>query len=186
MDKSVKGVIAAALGTLLLAGCGGGAKEDATGGGEAKAAAVDGWDASDACALLDKAAVGDALKDKVTETSLGLVNKAEGANAATSECTYRLASGGSATLMTRKSPIADNTPEAIALAKSTTAKTMAAFSDKKIEDVPGLGKGAFFVPGINQLNVFLDDSRFVILTVGSAPNDSARATAVSLVGKIKP
>jgi len=185
MRKGVTSAFVAGLGLLMLAGCGDGAKEAAASGDEAKTAAVDGWDASDACALLDKAAVGEALKDAVTETSLGLVNKAEGANAATSECTYRLASGGTATLMARKSPIADNTPEAIALAKSTTEQTMAAFSDKKIEDVPGLGKGAFFVPGINQLNVFLDDSRFVILTIGSAPNDSAQATAVALVGKIK-
>lgn len=188
MRMGHKGAVLAGLGALLLAGCGGG-KEDAAAGGDGKAgasaAAGDGWDASDACALLDKAAVGEALKDAVTETSLGLVNKAEGANAATSECTYMLASGSRASLMARKSPIADNTPEAIALAKSTTEKTMAAFSDKKIEDVAGLGKGAFFVPGINQLNVFLDDSRFVILTIGSAPNDSAKDTAVALVGKIK-
>lgn len=183
-----RGAVLAGLGALLLAGCSGG-KEDAAASADGKAgasaAAGDGWDASDACALLDKAAVGDALKDAVTETSLGFVNKAEGANAATSECTYRLASGGTATLMARKSPIADNTPEAIALAKSTTEKAMAAFSDKKIEDVPGLGIGAFFVPGINQLNVFLDDSRFVILTIGSAPNDGAKDSAVALVGKIK-
>ena len=79
----------------------------------------------------------------------------------------------------------DNSDAAIKQTRETTEKTMAAFSDKKIEDVPGLGKAAFFVPGINQLNVFLDDSRFVILTIGSAPNATAKDTAVGLMGKMK-
>jgi hypothetical protein len=176
----------AGLGALLLAGCGGGetgAKTESDGKGAATAAS--GWDASDACALLDKAAVGAALGDSVTGTSLAFVNKAEGANAATSECTYRLAGGGAATLMARLSPIGDNSDAAIKATRETTEKTMAAFSDKKIEDVMGLGKAAFFVPGINQLNVFLDDSRFVILTISNAPDATAKDTAVGLIGKLK-
>lgn len=184
MHKGVSRTIATGLGALLLAGCGGGTKAPAS-EGDAKTAATSDWDASDACALLDKAAVGAALNDAVTETSLGLVSKAEGANAATSECTYLLASGSRASLMARRSPIADNSDAAIRQTRETTEKTMAAFSDKKIEDVAGLGKAAFFVPGINQMNVFLDDSRFVILTIGSAPAASAKDTAVALVGKIK-
>ena len=180
-----KGAITAGLGALLLAGCGGGAKDGAAADGETKAAAASSWDASDACALLDKSAVGAALSDPVTETSLAFVNKAEGANAATSECTYRLTSGSTATLMARLSPIGDNSDAAIKQTRETTEKTMAAFSDKEIEDVAGLGKAAFFVPGINQMNVFLDDSRFVILTVGSAPAATAKDVAAGLVGKIK-
>ena len=186
MREAVKIALVAGLGMTILAGCGGGAKEDASGGGETKVAAADGWDASDACALLDKAAVGEALKDQVTEATVSLVNKAEGANAGSSECTYMLASGGRASLLTRKSPIADNTDEAIAQTRASTAKTVAAFTDKPVEDVPGLGKSAFFVPGINALNIFLDDSRFVILTIGSAPRDTAKDVAVALAGKIKP
>ena len=188
MRQNVNGAIAAGMAMLLLAGCGGTATDGTADGaatdGDAKVVA-NGWDASDACALLDKAAVSAALGDSVTETSLGLVNKAEGANAATSECTYRLAGGSSATLMTRLSPIGDNSDAAIKQTRETTEKTMAAFSDKKIEDVAGLGKAAFFVPGINQLNVFLDDSRFIILTVGSVPNATAKDVAVGLARKIK-
>lgn len=180
-----KGAIVAGLGALLLTGCGGGAKDGTAADGEAKTAAASGWDASDACALLDRTAVGAALGDKVTETSLAFVSKAEGANAATSECTYRLAGGSTATLMARLSPIGDNSDAAIRQTRETTEKTMAAFSDKKIEDVAGLGKAAFFVPGINQMNVFLDDSRFVILTIGSAPAATAKDTAAALVGKIR-
>lgn len=177
--------IGTALGVLMLAGCGGGEKNDTAADGDAKMVAANDWDASDACALLDKAAVGTALGSAVTETSLAFVNKAEGSNAATSECTYRLANGDSATLMARRSPIGDNSDAAIKQTREATAKTMAAFSDKKIEDVAGLGKAAFFVPGINQLNVFLDGEKFVILTITSAPAASAKDTAVALVGKIK-
>ena len=186
MHKGVNAAIVAGLGAFLLAGCGGGAKDGAAAEGDDKTAAASGWDASDACALLDKAAVGAALGDTVTETSLAFVTKAEGANAATSECTYLLKGGSRATLMARRSPIGDNSDAAIKQTRETTERTMAAFSDKKIEDVAGLGKAAFFVPGINQMNVFLDESRFVILTIGSAPAASAKDTAVALVGKIKP
>lgn len=167
---------------LLLSSCGGGADKTAGENGEAKTATA-GWNATDACALLDKADLGAALKDNVTETSLGLVNQASGPNAATSECTYLLASGGRATLMTRWSPIADNTDEAIATARKSTEATVAAFG-KSVEDVPNLGKAAFFVPGINQMNVFIDEQKFVILTIGSAPNDTAKEIATGLIGKI--
>ena len=79
--------------------------------------------------------------------------------------------------MTRNSPIADNTDEAIKLASNATQQSVSAFTDKKVEDILGLGKAAFFVPGIYQLNVFIDDKRFAILTISSAPNESAKATA---------
>jgi hypothetical protein len=172
---------------LVIAGCG--ETDDAGGksgsGNSDTNTATAGWNAADACSLLDKAAVGAALGDKVTEASLGLVNQASGPNAATSECTYLLESGGRASLMTRNSPIADNTPEAIALARNAAQKTVAAFTDKKIEDIPSLGIAASFVPGINQLNVYIDDKRFVILTISSAPNAGAKAMAVDLFRKIK-
>jgi hypothetical protein len=174
--------------SLLLAGCDG-PPPARTGSGNAianeTAAATANWDATDACGLLDKAAVGAALNDKVTETSLALVHQPSGAEAATSECTYMLAGGGRATLMTRNSPIADNTPAAMAQARKSTEQSVSAFSDKKVEDVTGIGKAAFFVPGINQLNVFIDESKFVVLTIGSAPEPSAKATAVELIRKIR-
>ena len=171
--------------TLMLAGCGGTGDSSDAGASNEGTVAIAGWDATNACALLDKDAVGAALNDKVTEATVALVNHASGANAATSECTYMLESGGRASLMTRNSPIADNTAEAIALARSATQQSVSAFTDKKVEDIPGLGKAAFFVPGINQLNVFIDDKRFAILTISSAPNESAQATAIALFGKIR-
>lgn len=170
---------------LLLAGCGGSQGGDQAAGSDGKvAAAASGWDATDACDRLDKAAVGTALGDTVTETSLAFVHQSMGSDASTSECTYQLAGGGKATLMTRNSPIADNTPEVMAMTKKTTAGAMAAFSSKPIEDVPGLGISAFFVPGINQMNVFLDDRRFVVLTIDGAPADKAKQIAADLVRKV--
>lgn len=169
---------------LLLMSCSGSKDDAGQAAKDGAATAGDGWDATDACALLDKAAVGAALKDKVTETSLGLVNQASGPNAATSECTYMLASGGRASLMARNSPIADNTPEAIETARKTMQATVSAFG-KTVQDIPGLGKAAFFVPSINQLSVFLDDKKFVTLTISTAPNDTAKAIAVELINKIE-
>lgn len=169
----------------LLAGCGGSQGGDKAAGGDgAKVAAAADWDATDACARLDKAVVGAALGTTVTETSLAFVHRPMGGgDAATSECTYTLAGGGEAKLMTRNSPIADNTPEVIAATRKTTAETMGMFSKRPIEDVPGLGKGAFFVPGINQMNVFLDDRRLVILTIDNVPDDKAKQIAADLVRK---
>jgi len=182
-DASIK--FAAIAATLLLASCGGKAEtkqENSTGvAGNPVVSPV--WDAADACKLLDKSVLGTALKDPVTETSLGLVNQASGANAATSECRYTLASGANATLMTRCSPIADNTDEAIAASRKQMQSLVGALG-KTVEDVPNLGKAAFFVPGINQMNVYIDDEKFVILTISSAPNETARATAINLVKKI--
>jgi hypothetical protein len=189
MKKPTALGLAGATAILLLSGCGSTGGSSAGNSGAATTndtnVATGGWDATDACALLDKATLGAALKDQVTEANLGLVHQASGAEAATSECTYLLASGGRASFMARNSPIADNTDGAIAAARKATQQSVSAFTDKKVEDVPGLGKAAFFVPGINQLNVFLDERKFVILTISSAPDATAKETAVALVRDIK-
>jgi hypothetical protein len=178
---------AASVAMVLIAGCGG--QNDPGGEGSTGAATLTSatakWDATNACALLDKSAVGAALGDKVIKATLGLVNQASGPNAATSECIYMLESGAKASLMTRSSPIADNTDDAIKMARGAMQQTVSAFTAKKVEDVAGLGKAAFFVPGVNQLNVFIDDKRFVILTISSAANSNAKDIAVTLFEKIQ-
>lgn len=175
--------------TAALAACSGEKPGSGDAGGTGNAAtaaasATPAWDATNACALLDKDTLGAALGDTVTETRLGLVHQPGAADAATSECTYVLQGGGEARLMTRRSPIDDNTPEAMAQARQATASAMKAFSSKAVEDVPGLGRLAFFVPGINQMNVFLDEKRFVVLTIATAPNDKAKDLATRLVETI--
>ena len=87
------------------------------------------WNAADACSIVDKAAVAEILGREIASTQLSLVHEADANNAATSECAYLGADGASvARLMTRWSPIKDNTTEAIAMARSTTAASMKAAS----------------------------------------------------------
>lgn len=167
---------------LSLAACGkeksGDAANSETGGATA---AASGWDASDACTLLDKANMGTILGTPVTETRLGLVNKAGTATAATSECTYTLSDNSTVTVMTRMSPIADNTPEAIEATRSGVESTLQSMgtSDTSVVDVAGLGKAAFFVPKVNQLNVFYDDSRSAMVTVPAGPDAKDKAVAIA-------
>lgn len=171
---------------LALVACG---QEAPNGGHSSEASAnVDvssAWNGADACSVLDKAAAAAILKQELSGTQLGLVHEADGSTAATSECTYLGADGASvARLMTRWSPISDNTPAAIAGARSTTAATMKAFSSAPLEDIPSLGKAAFFVPKINQLNVFIDDARMIIVSVEKVPvGASGKDIAVTMARK---
>ncbi|MEG2941789.1 MAG: hypothetical protein RR969_09460 [Thermomonas sp.] len=144
-----------------------------------------GWNAADACSILDKAAVAEVLGREIASTQLSLVHEADANNAATSECAYLGADGASvARLMTRWSPINDNTPEAIAMARSTTAASMKAFSDVPLEDIPGLGQAAFLAPTISQLNVFIDEARMLVVTVEKVPDGAqGKDLAVSMAKK---
>lgn len=143
------------------------------------------WNAADACSILDKAAVAEILGGEIASTQLSLVHEADGANAATSECAYLGADGASvARLMTRWSPIKDNTTEAIAMARSTTEASMKAFSSVPLEDIPGLGKAAFLAPTISQLNVFIDDARMIMVTVEKVPDGAqGKDLAVAMAKK---
>jgi len=143
------------------------------------------WNAADACSILDKAAVAEILGREIASTQLGLVHEAGSSDAATSECTYLDADGASvARLMTRWSPINDNTTDSIAMARSSTAATMKAFSSVPLEDVAGLGKAAFLAPNISQLNVFIDDARMIVVTVEKVPDGaSGKDLAIALAKK---
>lgn len=155
-------------------------------GSSAKASAAPaGWNAADACSVLDKAAVGAALGQDVAEAQLSLVHEAGAADAATSECRYVGADGtGLATVMTRWSPINDNSTASIDGARNAAASALKAFSDKKIEDVPALGKAAFLVPGIDSLTVFIDEARMITVTIQKVPEGgSGKDIAIALAKK---
>lgn len=176
-----------------LTGCGQKAPEPAAGSApdstpEVAAAApatTPAWNAADACSILDKAAVAEILGREIASTQLSLVHEAGSTDAATSECAYLGADGASvARLMTRWSPINDNTAESIAMARSSTAAAMKAFSSVPLEDVPGLGKAAFLAPNISQLNVFIDDARMIMVTVEKVPDGaSGKDLAVAIAKK---
>lgn len=180
--KNSRILAGAALGcALALSACGGGGDDTGKAQPEGKTAAADGqpanWKATDACSILPKAAVAEILKRDVAETGLALVHEPGAAEAGTSECTYSGADGNVASLQARWSPIADNTAETIAAARTAGAAALKAFG-KVPEDVPGLGKAAFYAPGIDQLTVFLDDSRMIVVTAQKVPDGTTGKDAV--------
>jgi len=173
--------------SLLLAACSRGPAEDGN-GQDASVTAVDAnktppkdWNAMDACGVVDKAAMAALVGQQVTETRLGNVHESDGTTSATSECTYVLADGGTATLMLRWSPIADNNEGSINAARSALEQTLKGFGGK-LETVDGLGKAAFWAGMTKSLNVFIAEDKFAIITM--PPSAKAKEQAVALARKL--
>ena len=186
MSRTIMLVAVAA--SLTLAGCGGEAADKGDGAGKASSAAAKSgtapphdWNAADACAVVDKAAMSAILGQAVTETRLGNVSKSDGATAVTSECSYQLADGGSATLMLRWSPIGDNSEGSINLTRNGLEQTLKGFGGH-VETIEGLGKAAFWAAMTKSLNVFIGENKFAIITVpaGTASKEQAVALAHKL------
>lgn len=175
--------------SLLLAGCGGATKNgqegrsSKTAGAGGASGAPSGWNAADACAVVDKAKMAVAAGKPVSEASLGLVHESSGADAATSECSYIMADGSRGSVMLRWSPINDNTQGAIDTARNSMKETVGAFGST-VETVDGVGKGAFWIGKTDTLNVFIGEDRFAIITLpsGSSTKDRAIALARQLGG----
>ena len=169
-------------GSLMLAGCGGSADsakpgeqaDVGSGGGAPK-----GWNAADACSVVDKARMAATAGKPVSEANLGLVHESSGgSDATTSECSYIMEDGSRASVMLRWSPIDDNTPEAMAAARDTSKQTIEAFGGT-IETVEGLGKSAFWIGKTDTMNVFIGDDRFAIITLPSNPKSKEQAIALA-------
>ena len=124
------------LALAVLAGCGG---EDAPAGeGGAGMAATGGWDAAQACAMLDAAKL-SALTGVAFETArLTPMSPMTETSAAVSMCEYSGSGGATASLLTREAPFDDATPEAIEMARTANGLMEPA------KDVPGLGKAALW------------------------------------------
>ena len=183
MQAIKAGILAVTMATLVT-GCG--SKPSGNGATTAEASAPSGggmpanWKATDACSIIDKATMGSVLGTTVTEASVSLVHEpsSSAGDAATSECTY-ISESGRATVMTRWSPIGDNTAVAISAAKSTMEATLAAFGGGKVEDVPGLGKASFWVAKVDQLQTFIGEDRMVLISVPSGPGSKDKAIALA-------
>jgi len=169
-------------GSLMLAGCGGSADsakpgeqaDVGSGGGAPK-----GWNAADACSVVDKARMAATAGKPVSEANLGLVHESSGgSDATTSECSYIMEDGSRASVMLRWSPIDDNTPEAMAAARDTSKQTIEAFGGT-IETVEGLGKSAFWIGKTDTMNVFIGDDQFAIITLPSNPKSKEQAIALA-------
>jgi len=166
---------------LMLAGCGGTGTDNSS---TAQAASTGGmpsnWKATDACSIVDKAAIETVLGTKVTESALAGVHEpsASAGDAATSECTYILADGR-ASVMTRWSPIADNTKEAIDLSRNTMNATLKGFGGGTVEEIAGLGKASLWVEKVGQLQSFIGEDRMVLITVPSGAGAKDKAIALA-------
>ena len=156
---------------VMLPGCGG---DDAAADG-ADPAASDGWDATEACAILDagKLSVLTGLSFETAKPTP--MSSMTDSTAAVSMCTYSGAGGAMATLLTREAPYDDATPEAIAKARTIDGMMEPA------EDVPGLGKAALWraAPMAKTLQVFFDERRSVVVTLATREASLEQASAVA-------
>lgn len=155
-----------------VAGCG----EGETGADDAaSASAASGWDATQACAMLDVGKL-SALTGMAFETAkLTPMSPMTDSTAASSMCEYSGAGGAMAVLLTREAPHDDATPEEIE--KSRTGDgTMA-----PAEDVPGLGKAALWraAPMAKTLQVFYDGRRSVVVTLAGRDASLEQASAIA-------
>ena len=169
-----KRIAVSALTAVALAGCGAGET-----GGDAPAArsggSAGGWDASQACALLDAAQL-SALTGMAFETAkLTPIAAMTDESASVSMCEYSGAGGATASLLTREAPYDDATPEAIAMARTANGLMEPA------SDVPGLGKAALWrgAPMAKSLQVFFDERRSVVVTLGGRDATLEQASAVA-------
>src|SRR5687767_13862186 len=122
---------------ILVSGCGGPEEATGTNANTGTSAAAAGWNAANACALVDKAVVARAAGVGVTDARLGPVISGEGL-ATHSTCSFSLANNGTISVMTRNSPSPDFSPAAVEKARTMNGMMPAA------EDVPGLGKAALW------------------------------------------
>lgn len=156
------------LALAVLAGCSGDKQASADGAAEAAAAsgasggAAEGWDATQACAMLDVGKLSGLTGVTFTTAKFTPITSMSEATAATSRCEYSGAGGAMVTLLAREAPFDDATPEAIEMARTANGMMEPA------EDVPGLGKAALWraAPMGKTLQVFFDERRSVVVALG--------------------
>jgi hypothetical protein len=168
---------------LLLAGCGSAtpnsnASDTSTAASAGATTPPAGWNATDACKVIDKSAMSAILGSAVSEATLALVHESEGTTAASSECTYLLADGSRASLMMRWSPIADNDEGAVNMTRNGLQQTAKAFGGT-VDTVSGVGKAAFWVSKTDSLNVFIGNDKFLIVNTPSGLKSREQAIAVA-------
>lgn len=154
-----------------VAGCGGSDSAEAG----ASAPAASGWDATQACAMLDVGKL-SGLTGMAFETArLTPMSPMTENTAATSMCEYSGAGGAMATVLTREAPYDYASPEEIE--KSRTGDG----AMEPAEDVPGLGKAALWraAPMAKTLQVFYDERRSVVVTLMGRDATLEQASAVA-------
>ena len=139
------------------------------------------WKATDACAMLDKGVVGQVLGSAVTKAELSTVTEPTDATAGLSMCSYTLADGKTASLLTRWSPVPDNSVDAIKRTRAMSEET----APGKVVDVPGIGHNAYWVGGpLAQLNWFMGEDRYANLTLFGFDEVKAKVLAETLARRV--
>lgn len=170
--------LAAGVVLLAIAGCGH--------GGAAGAAAVGGWKATDACAVIDKATVAATLGGTITSAKLGAVKDQGGGLPLYSQCSFLLGDGRMLVFGTGQSTDGETLDHQVA----DMRRQARMISDSSPVDVPGLGKAALWAPDVHALYVFLGDGRFVSATLAQidfrrkqAPIETVKAQEIAILRK---
>jgi hypothetical protein len=130
----------------------------------------------DACALLSKAEVEKILAQTITSADSGRVVEGTETLASTSQCAYKTAPAQSVEFFVRRSPVADNTPEAIQRVRDT----MKDITQKEPIDVAGVGETAFWTAS-KQLHVFAQGNLYFYVSMMNFKDEAdAKAKAIEL------
>jgi hypothetical protein len=130
----------------------------------------------DACALLSKANVEKVLGQAIESVNASRVSEGTDATAAASQCSYKIAAAQTVEFFARRSPIADNTPEAIGRVRDTLKD----ITQKEPVDVAGLGDTAFWTAS-RQLHVFAQGNLYFYVSMMNFKDEAdAKAKATEL------
>jgi hypothetical protein len=130
----------------------------------------------DACALLAKTGVEKVLGQTVESTSASRLAEGTDQTAAASQCSYRTTSAQTVEFFARRSPVANNTLEAIGRVRNTLKD----ITQKEPVDVAGLGDKAFWTAS-RQLHVFAQGNLYFYVSMMNFKDEAdAKAKATEL------
>ena len=135
------------------------------------------WNASNACSLLDNSAVAEAAGSEVTEAKLTGVVRKEGL-AAVSTCIYTLANNSTITVLTRRSPVPDYSDYSVEQARTLEGRIA------KSEDVEGIGRAALWSHQLNSLQIFIDDTRYLTISIMNPQGSDSKKIATAIGAKL--
>jgi hypothetical protein len=133
-----------------------------------------------ACALLSKTEVEKILGQTVESVGASRMTEGTDATAAASQCSYRTTSAQTVEFFARRSPVADNTPEAIQRVRDTLKD----ITQKTPLDVAGVGDAAFWTTS-RQLHVFTQGNLYFYVSMMNFKDEAdAKAKAIELTRQV--
>lgn len=168
---------------LALAGCGGSSSPDqvATTGGAA-------WQATDACAVLDRRVIAEVLGTTVTDAKLSAVKDAGDGADLYSQCDYMLADGRTLVIGTGRATNGATVAEQV----KDMRRQAAIMTTEPPSDLRGVGKAALWSAEVNALYAFFGSGRWVSTALGQPDfrkpqpvKDRVQADEIALVRRIE-